>query len=72
MRIERNEIYKTATKPNELQQKLFKGICELYDMNKNDVFSQTIRNGIKYTSVDLNFDDYAIEEIRSWIEDENI
>lgn len=68
-KADRNEIFKRTTKPNELQQTVFKSICELYDMNKDIISAQTIRHGINYTSVELNFDDRAIEEIRSWIKE---
>ena len=53
----------------QLQQNLFKGMCQIYDKNKKDSTKQMRRNGITYTCIELRINDEAMEEIRSWIEE---
>lgn len=54
----------------QLQQNLFKSLCQVYDINKNDRTKQMRSNGITYTCIELRINDDAIEEIRKWAEEE--
>ena len=56
----------------QAQKNLFKSLCQIYDKNRRDSTLQMRRNGITYTCIELMINDGAIEEIRSWIEDEDI